>query len=76
MQPCRHPTVWSLAQRPTGAPWRKELQMSHALYRLGRFAARRPWAVLQLRREDRAGQMWNMVSFQTRLRIPEQQRVA
>jgi len=46
MQPCRHPTVWSLAQRPTGAPWRKELQMSHALYRLGRFAARRPWAVL------------------------------
>lgn len=36
---------------------------------------RRPWAVLQLRREDRAGQMWNMVGFQTRLRIPEQQRV-
>jgi methylenetetrahydrofolate--tRNA-(uracil-5-)-methyltransferase len=31
--------------------------------------------VLQLRREDRAGQMWNMVGFQTRLRIPEQQRV-
>lgn len=36
---------------------------------------RRPWAVLQLRQEDRAGQMWNMVGFQTRLRIPEQQRV-
>lgn len=36
---------------------------------------RRPWAVLQLRREDRAGRMWNMVGFQTRLRIPEQQRV-
>jgi methylenetetrahydrofolate--tRNA-(uracil-5-)-methyltransferase len=36
---------------------------------------REPWAVLQLRREDRAGQMWNMVGFQTRLRIPEQQRV-
>lgn len=36
---------------------------------------RRPWAVLQLRREDRGGQMWNMVGFQTRLRIPEQQRV-
>jgi methylenetetrahydrofolate--tRNA-(uracil-5-)-methyltransferase len=34
-----------------------------------------PYAVLQLRREDRAGQMWNMVGFQTRLRIPEQQRV-
>ncbi len=36
---------------------------------------RRPWAVLQLRREDRGAQMWNMVGFQTRLRIPEQQRV-
>jgi methylenetetrahydrofolate--tRNA-(uracil-5-)-methyltransferase len=36
---------------------------------------RRPWAVVQLRREDRAGQMWNLVGFQTRLRIPEQKRV-
>lgn len=36
---------------------------------------RRPWAVVQLRREDRAGRMWNLVGFQTRLRIPEQQRV-
>ena len=36
---------------------------------------RRPWAVLQLRREDHAGRMWNLVGFQTRLRIPEQQRV-
>jgi methylenetetrahydrofolate--tRNA-(uracil-5-)-methyltransferase len=36
---------------------------------------REPWAVMQLRREDRAGQMWNLVGFQTRLRIPEQQRV-
>jgi methylenetetrahydrofolate--tRNA-(uracil-5-)-methyltransferase len=36
---------------------------------------RRPWAVIQLRREDRNGNMWNMVGFQTRLRIPEQQRV-
>jgi methylenetetrahydrofolate--tRNA-(uracil-5-)-methyltransferase len=35
----------------------------------------RPWAVAQLRREDRAGQMWNLVGFQTRLRIGEQQRV-
>jgi methylenetetrahydrofolate--tRNA-(uracil-5-)-methyltransferase len=31
--------------------------------------------VVQFRREDKAGQMWNMVGFQTRLRIPEQQRV-
>ncbi len=36
---------------------------------------RRPWAVAQLRMEDRAGRMWNLVGFQTRLRIPEQQRV-
>ncbi len=36
---------------------------------------KRPWAVLQLRREDRAGRMWNLVGCQTRLRIPEQQRV-
>ena len=36
---------------------------------------KRPWAVVQLRREDRAGRMWNLVGFQTRLRIPEQSRV-
>jgi methylenetetrahydrofolate--tRNA-(uracil-5-)-methyltransferase len=36
---------------------------------------RKPHAVVQLRMEDRAGQMWNMVGFQTRLRYPEQQRV-
>ena len=36
---------------------------------------REPHAVVQLRREDRAGQMWNLVGFQTRLKIPEQQRV-
>jgi methylenetetrahydrofolate--tRNA-(uracil-5-)-methyltransferase len=34
-----------------------------------------PHAVVQLRQEDRAGQMWNLVGFQTRLRIGEQQRV-
>jgi methylenetetrahydrofolate--tRNA-(uracil-5-)-methyltransferase len=34
-----------------------------------------PYAVVQLRREDRAGQMWNLVGFQTRMRIPEQRRV-
>jgi methylenetetrahydrofolate--tRNA-(uracil-5-)-methyltransferase len=33
------------------------------------------YAILQLRQEDRAGRMWNLVGFQTRLRIPEQQRV-
>jgi methylenetetrahydrofolate--tRNA-(uracil-5-)-methyltransferase len=35
----------------------------------------RPHAVVQLRREDRSGRLWNIVGFQTRLRIPEQQRV-
>jgi len=38
-------------------------------------SGRDPHAVVQLRREDAAGQMWNLVGFQTRLRIPEQQRV-
>ena len=38
-------------------------------------SGRIPHAVVQLRREDRAGQMWSLVGFQTRLRIPEQQRV-
>ena len=36
---------------------------------------RRPWAVVQLRQEDAAGQMVNMVGFQTRLRRGEQQRI-
>ncbi len=36
---------------------------------------REPHAVLQLRQEDRAGQMWNLVGFQTRMTIPEQKRV-
>jgi len=36
---------------------------------------KRPWAVVQLRREDRVGQMWNMVGFQTRLRVGEQDRI-
>ncbi len=35
----------------------------------------RPHAVVQLRREDREGRMWNMVGFQTRLRHGEQDRV-
>jgi methylenetetrahydrofolate--tRNA-(uracil-5-)-methyltransferase len=34
-----------------------------------------PYAVVQLRQEDRAGQMWNLVGFQTRLRVAEQQRI-
>ncbi|NIR46535.1 MAG: methylenetetrahydrofolate--tRNA-(uracil(54)-C(5))-methyltransferase (FADH(2)-oxidizing) TrmFO [Gemmatimonadetes bacterium] len=34
-----------------------------------------PHAVVQLRREDREGRMWNLVGFQTRLRYPEQRAV-
>jgi len=33
------------------------------------------FAVVQLRQEDRAGQMWNLVGFQTRLRKGDQQKV-
>ena len=36
---------------------------------------RRPHAVVQLRREDRAGTSWNIVGFQTRLTWPEQKRI-
>jgi len=36
---------------------------------------REAYAIAQMRMEDRAGRMWNLVGFQTRLRIPEQQRV-
>lgn len=36
---------------------------------------RRPWAVVQLRREDQEGLRWNMVGFQTKLAMPEQERV-
>ena len=41
----------------------------------GRGHGAEPFAVVQLRQEDRAGQMWNLVGFQTRLKVPEQQRV-
>lgn len=36
---------------------------------------RMPWAVVQLRMENRAGTMWNLVGFQTSLTYPEQRRV-
>lgn len=35
----------------------------------------RPYAVVQLRREDRAGTAYNLVGFQTRLTWPEQRRI-
>jgi methylenetetrahydrofolate--tRNA-(uracil-5-)-methyltransferase len=36
---------------------------------------RQPFAVVQLRRENREGTMYNLVGFQTRMRQPEQRRV-
>lgn len=35
----------------------------------------RPWANLQLRKENRQGTMYNLVGFQTNLKFPEQKRV-
>ncbi len=35
----------------------------------------RPWAVLQLRKENAEGSMYNLVGFQTNLKFPEQKRV-
>jgi methylenetetrahydrofolate--tRNA-(uracil-5-)-methyltransferase len=36
---------------------------------------RRPWAVVQLRQDNLAGSLYNMVGFQTNLKFPEQRRV-
>lgn len=35
----------------------------------------RPWAVVQLRKEDVQGSLYNLVGFQTNLKFPEQKRV-
>ncbi len=35
----------------------------------------RPWAVVQLRRENAEGTLYNIVGFQTNLKFPEQKRV-
>jgi len=37
--------------------------------------SREPYAVVQLRQEDRGARMWNLVGFQTRLRIGDQKHV-
>jgi len=34
-----------------------------------------PWAVVQLRQDDLAAEHYNIVGFQTKLKIPEQQRI-
>jgi methylenetetrahydrofolate--tRNA-(uracil-5-)-methyltransferase len=36
---------------------------------------RPPWAVVQLRQDDLAREHYNLVGFQTKLKIPEQQRI-
>lgn len=36
---------------------------------------RHPWAVVQLRSENRQGSLYNLVGFQTNLKFPEQKRV-
>ena len=36
---------------------------------------KRPWAAVQLRAEDKYGQSYNLVGFQTNLTFPEQERV-
>ena len=36
---------------------------------------KRPWAVLQLRQENREGTLWGLVGFQTRLKWGEQKRI-
>ncbi|MEO0802283.1 MAG: FADH(2)-oxidizing methylenetetrahydrofolate--tRNA-(uracil(54)-C(5))-methyltransferase TrmFO [Cyanobacteria bacterium J06642_2] len=38
-------------------------------------SGQRPHAVVQLRQEDKAGRLWNMVGFQTNLKWGEQKRV-
>lgn len=40
-----------------------------------RFEGHRPYAVVQLRQEDKRGELWNMVGFQTNLKWGEQNRV-
>ncbi|MBC8365881.1 methylenetetrahydrofolate--tRNA-(uracil(54)-C(5))-methyltransferase (FADH(2)-oxidizing) TrmFO [bacterium] len=36
---------------------------------------RRPWAVLQMRAENREGTLWGLVGCQTKLRVGDQQRI-
>jgi methylenetetrahydrofolate--tRNA-(uracil-5-)-methyltransferase len=40
-----------------------------------RYPEQRPYAVIQLRMEDKAGRLWNMVGFQTNLKWGEQKRI-
>jgi methylenetetrahydrofolate--tRNA-(uracil-5-)-methyltransferase len=43
--------------------------------RLEAGSVQKPYAVVQLRQEDKAGQLWNLVGFQTNLRWGEQKRI-
>jgi len=42
---------------------------------LNPLTGQRPFAVVQLRMENRAGTAWNLVGFQTKLTYPEQKRI-
>ncbi|WP_019508457.1 FADH(2)-oxidizing methylenetetrahydrofolate--tRNA-(uracil(54)-C(5))-methyltransferase TrmFO [Pleurocapsa sp. PCC 7319] len=44
-------------------------------FRVPENKGKRPYAVVQLRQEDKAGQLWNMVGFQTNLKWGEQKRI-
>lgn len=46
-----------------------------SLRQTGRHSERRPYAVIQFRREKAAGELLSMVGFQTRMKWPEQERV-
>jgi len=47
----------------------------HGDFRAPENQSKRPYAVVQLRQEDKAGKLWNLVGFQTNLRWGEQKRV-
>jgi methylenetetrahydrofolate--tRNA-(uracil-5-)-methyltransferase len=47
----------------------------HGDFRAPENQIHRPYAVVQLRQEDKAGQLWNLVGFQTNLRWSEQKRI-
>ena len=62
-------TGWGVSENPPVDTSEGELKKE------GETKKERPYAVVQLRQEDKAGKLWNMVGFQTNLRWGEQKRV-
>ncbi|MEM7555387.1 MAG: FADH(2)-oxidizing methylenetetrahydrofolate--tRNA-(uracil(54)-C(5))-methyltransferase TrmFO [Cyanobacteria bacterium P01_A01_bin.84] len=60
---------------PSFHGWGSESVDSVPVENEGEIKKERPYAVVQLRQEDKAGKLWNMVGFQTNLRWGEQKRV-